>query len=159
MPIRKTGDGWFWGSQGPFATKVKALQVARAAHANGFEENEMTDPAAEFVQCLFHAVTNTHILHLQSKSYSQHVALGAYYESLIELADTYAEAYQGKYGIITGYTGDYKLPPGALEYLMEISDAIKIMRVRLPQDTELQNLIDEIASETDSTIYKLRFLA
>jgi hypothetical protein len=28
----------------------------------------------------------------------------------------------------------------------------------LPQDSELQNLVDEIASEIDSTLYKLRFL-
>jgi hypothetical protein len=36
MPIRKTQQGWYWGSKGPFLTKAKALQVARAAHASGF---------------------------------------------------------------------------------------------------------------------------
>ena len=38
MPIRKTQQGWYWGSKGPFPTKAKALQVARAAHALGFKE-------------------------------------------------------------------------------------------------------------------------
>jgi hypothetical protein len=32
------------------------------------------------------------------------------------------------------------------------------MREKLPQDSELQNLIDEIKDLIDSTIYKLRFL-
>jgi hypothetical protein len=36
MPIRKTQQGWYWGSKGPFPTKAEALQVARAAHASGF---------------------------------------------------------------------------------------------------------------------------
>jgi len=36
MPIRKTSKGWKWGSKGPFKTKKKAQQVARAAHASGY---------------------------------------------------------------------------------------------------------------------------
>ena len=35
MPIRKTKKGWKWGSKGPFKTKKKALEVARAAFAKG----------------------------------------------------------------------------------------------------------------------------
>jgi len=37
MPLRKTTKGWMWGSQGPFPTKAKALQVARAAYASGYK--------------------------------------------------------------------------------------------------------------------------
>ena len=40
MPIRKTDKGWYWGSQGPFATKAKALAVARAAYASGYKEQD-----------------------------------------------------------------------------------------------------------------------
>lgn len=36
MPIRKTKKGWKWGSKGPFKTKKKAKQVARAAYASGY---------------------------------------------------------------------------------------------------------------------------
>lgn len=39
MPIRKTDKGWYWGSKGPFATKSKALAVARAAYASGYRED------------------------------------------------------------------------------------------------------------------------
>ena len=38
MPIAKKQDGWYWGSKGPFATKVKALQVAQAAYSSGYKE-------------------------------------------------------------------------------------------------------------------------
>jgi hypothetical protein len=38
MPIVKTPKGWKWGSKGPFKTKKKAQQVARAAYAAGYKE-------------------------------------------------------------------------------------------------------------------------
>ena len=158
MPLRKTDKGWFWGSQGPFPTKAKAVSVAQAAHASGFKESEMQYTPADFVQCLFHAVTNAHILHLQTKSYAVHVALGAYYNELNELTDSYAEAYQGKYGIIEDYTTEYELPSAPLEYIISMNDYIKVAREQLPQDSELQNITDEIVALHDSTIYKLRFL-
>jgi hypothetical protein len=148
-----------WGNHGPFPTKRELLESIRYKRHEEEETDMDNNQSAAFVLGLFHAVTNTHILHLQTRSFSVHSALGSYYLALNGLVDTFAEAYQGKYGIIEGYEENYKLPsPSALEYLIEISDFIKESRVGLP-DSELQNLIDEIQSETDSTIYKLRFLA
>jgi hypothetical protein len=40
MPIRKTKKGWWWGSKGPFATRKKAEQVARAAYAHGYKSKK-----------------------------------------------------------------------------------------------------------------------
>ena len=40
MPYKKTDQGWFWGSKGPFTTKQKAIDVARAAYASGFHEEK-----------------------------------------------------------------------------------------------------------------------
>lgn len=40
MPLVKKQSGWYWGSQGPFDTKAKALQVARAAYASGYKEQK-----------------------------------------------------------------------------------------------------------------------
>ena len=164
MPISHTDKGWFWGSKGPFATKAKALAVARAAHASGFKGETMDDDldneysVQEFVLYLLHSVTNTHILHLQSRSYSEHKALEGFYTKIGDLVDDYVEAYQGKYGIIDGYESEYATPPSALEYLISLSEYVAEARKQLPQDTELQNITDEIAQLLDSTIYKLRFL-
>lgn len=158
MPVMKKPDGWYWGSKGPFQTKQKAIQVGQAAHASGFKEEAMTYTPQQFVLCLLHSVTNTHILHLQSRSYSEHKALEGYYTAIGDLIDDYVEAYQGKYGIIEGYGLEYAEPEPALEYLIGLSDYIKEARQQLPQDSELQNITDEMASLVDSTIYKLRFL-
>jgi hypothetical protein len=38
MPLVHRKSGWFWGSKGPFPSKAKALQVARAAYASGYRE-------------------------------------------------------------------------------------------------------------------------
>jgi hypothetical protein len=116
---------------------------------------------ADFILNLFHCVTNTHILHLSSRSYSEHKALGHFYEGLDALADSLAEAYQGKYGIPT-YTAKYDnaIPTGALAYLEGISTYVTEARRQdgFPQDSELQNITDEIQALINSTIYKLRYL-
>ena len=159
MPIVKKKDGWYWGSKGAFATKAQAIAVMRGAYASGYkEENQMDYTIQEFVMCLLHAQTNTHILHLQSRSYSEHKALQGLYEGLDTLIDDFVEAYQGKYGIIEGYSNDYEQPTPALEYVISLADYIKQARESIAQDSELQNIIDEIAQLVDSTLYKLRFL-
>jgi hypothetical protein len=75
-----------------------------------------------------------------------------------DLVDAYVEAYQGKFGIISNYEPVFTLPAPALEYLITLNDYVLAERADLPQDSELQNLVDEIALLIDSTIYKLRFL-
>lgn len=41
MPIERREDGWYWGSQGPFPTKAKALEVQKAAYASGHKPEHM----------------------------------------------------------------------------------------------------------------------
>ena len=116
---------------------------------------------ADFILNLFHCVTNTHVLHLSSRSYSEHMALGDFYEGLDDLADSLAEAYQGKYGIPT-YTAKYEntIPTNALAYLEGVSAYVSSARqeATYPQDSELQNITDEIQALINTTIYKLRYL-
>jgi hypothetical protein len=38
MPLIKKQSGWYWGLQGPFDTKAKALAVSRAAYASGYKK-------------------------------------------------------------------------------------------------------------------------
>jgi len=114
---------------------------------------------AEFVLMMLHAVTNTHLLHLRSRSYSEHQALGAFYPALEELVDGLAESMQGKYMTLLEYSDEYVPPQDtALEELESISDYVQETRMELPQDTEIQNQIDEIQALVNSTIYKLTFL-
>jgi hypothetical protein len=114
-----------------------------------------------FIQNLLHCVTNAHLLHLQNRSYSQHMALGDFYDGLDDLTDSLAEVIQGKYGLMTNYSANYDLPPSdPVAYLEQISGYVEASRRSgwYPQDTNIQNETDNIVSLIDSTLYKLRYL-
>lgn len=114
---------------------------------------------SEFVLMLLHAVTNTHLLHLKSRSYAEHMALGAFYPALEELVDTLAESMQGKYMALLEYPDVYIAPQETgLEELEALSEYVQFTRGELPQDSELQNQIDTIQELINSTVYKLNFL-
>jgi len=119
---------------------------------------EYEKPAGQFVAVLLHSATATHFLHLQSRNYAEHVALAEYYDAIVELADKWAEAYQGCYNIITSYPSDFALAKDAVQYLRKIKAFVEAIREDLPQDSALQNIVDEIVDQIASTLYKLRFL-
>jgi len=120
--------------------------------------SKYNESAAAFVSVLFHSATVTHFMHLQTKSFAQHMALGEYYDAIVELADKWAEAYQGCYDIITNYPKDFHLASEPVKYLTQIKDFVDDIRKDLPSESQLQNIVDEIADQIDSTLYKLRFL-
>lgn len=117
------------------------------------------EPTAEFIITLMHARTNAHLLHLRSKSYAQHMALNAFYDGIGDLIDTFAENYQGIYGVIDDYPAVYDPPKAdpAIE-LGYVDRYLTRQREKIPQDSNLQNIVDEIATLVQSTIYKLKFL-
>lgn len=111
---------------------------------------------------LFYSREIAHREHLKTTSYAQHKALGDFYDGIIPLADSLAEAYQGRNGIM-------KYIPFAVFKLegQKNCDKIKFLlskveteRKKLDQkDTTIQNIIDEIVGLYLSTIYKLEFLS
>ena len=114
--------------------------------------------AAEFVQTLLHASTNTHLLHWQSKSYAEHQALGTFYEELTELTDTLAEVIMGKYGMTFEFSNNYYIPAKTgKQELEELKAYVQEERKELPQDSEIQNEVDNIANLINKTLYLLRF--
>ena len=120
--------------------------------------SKYNESAAAFVSVLFHSATVTHFMHLQTKSFAQHMALGEYYDAIVDLADKWAEAYQGCYDIITNYPKDFHLATDPVKYLTQIKEFVDNIRKDLPSESQLQNIVDEIADQIDSTLYKLRFL-
>ena len=114
--------------------------------------------AALFVSVLFHSGTNAHFMHLQTKSYSEHKALGSYYEAVIDLADRWAETYQGCYSVIDTYPSDFHIAKVPLTYIEKIKDFVDGIRKVLPDDSHLMNIIDELCELIDTTIYRLREL-
>ncbi len=169
MPIRHTDKGWMWGTKGPFPTKTKALQVARAAHANGYqqEENSMEEldmgACAEFVGALLHSATVTHFYHLQVQGAgadAAHRALAAYYDGIVEAVDAVAESIQGAYDtIIKPYPPMFaNSTDEPLAYLKKLRDYVRTKREALPQDSEIQNEVDAVATLINRTCYRLERL-
>lgn len=117
--------------------------------------------AGELVSRCFHARTVAHILHLKTRSYAAHKALNEFYDEIVPLADSFAEAYQGDYGIIESYPQKFgAMPSDGLAMLEELSSWLEKNRFECcdEDDTYLQNIIDEIVALIRSTQYKLKFL-
>lgn len=117
---------------------------------------------ADFVGYLFLARDVTHSVHLNTRSYAKHVALNAFYDGVVELADKFAEAYQGRHGLIGPVTlQSAKRTGNVVEFLEDQMAELEKCRYEVcdKTDTPIQNIIDEIIGLYLSTIYKLKFLA
>ena len=117
---------------------------------------------AEFIGCMFLARDVAHSVHLNTRSYAKHKALNKFYDGIIDLADTFAEMYQGRHGLIGPISlHSAKKTSNIVEFLTDSLTEIEAERYKVcdKDDTALQNIIDEIVGLYLSTLYKLRFLA
>ena len=118
--------------------------------------------AADFVGILFLARDVTHSVHLNTRSYSKHVALNIFYERIIRATDDFAEAYQGRYGLMGPITlHSAKKTSNVIEFLQDSLKQIEDARYDVcdKSDSSLQQLIDNIVEIYLRTLYKLKFLA
>jgi hypothetical protein len=112
---------------------------------------------------LFTARDAAHELHLKTRSFAAHMALGDLYEELIELADDLAEAYQGKYGLIDMgrcqvlMSWDKTSPVAFIQQLAGWAETSR--SAFSPADTNLLNDWDNVISLIYKTKYKLENLA
>lgn len=110
----------------------------------------------QFVATSLALRTATHLAHLSSRSYAEHVALGDFYDGLVPLVDTYAELYMGLTQRIKSWP-KAELPDDEpvqmlREYLAEH------VRPELEDDhgsEAMKNTLAEIEALTLRTIYKL----
>jgi DNA-binding ferritin-like protein len=165
MPVHKKDDGWYWGSKGPFPTKQKAIQVGQAAYASGYREEAQMDKelTAQFIGTLLHSATLTHFKHWLVTgvgSDAAHRALGDYYDEIVDLVDSLTESIQGAYDeLIQPYADSFDNSPlEPLPYMRALRQYVRTQRAGLPQDSEIQNEIDGIATLINHTIYRLTFL-
>jgi chloramphenicol O-acetyltransferase len=117
---------------------------------------------ADFVGELFLARDVAHSVHLNTRSFSKHSALNTFYDEVIDLADKFAEAYQGRHGLIGPISlMSAKKNGNIIEFLEQSLKDIEGMRYEVcdKNDTPIQNIIDEIVGLYLSTLYKLKFLA
>lgn len=113
---------------------------------------------AEFVATLLHSATVTHFMHWATGSRSDHLALGEYYEQIIERVDSLAESYMGRYEKLTKFPNEFHSATEPVGYMKSIQSFVEEARKSLPQDSELQNRIDDIAELINHTLYQLKDL-
>jgi hypothetical protein len=118
------------------------------------------EPYGLFIGTLMQSRNQAHIFHLQTPSFAAHKALRNYYEDIVELIDGLVESYQGRYGILRGYKMEsiIKEDDSVVTYFEGLCKFVEIIRTKVPQDSYIQNEIDNVVNLIESTKYKLKFL-
>lgn len=128
---------------------------------NLISEQKSNKDFSEMMSLLLHSRTQTHTLHLQTKSFAEHMALNGYYDGIGDLVDGLVESYQGQYGIIESYKSydivSYKSTEATIKYLQDLCNKVNSLR-DCCKDSYIQNQIDTVCELINSTVYKLRFL-
>jgi DNA-binding ferritin-like protein len=118
------------------------------------------DEFVQLISTLLASRQQAHIFHWQVQgvgSYSAHKALNKYYDEIVELFDGLVESFQGRYGIQRGYTSpaSFKEDGQFVNYFEALSMYVETIRTKIPQDSYIQNQVDEIVDLIETTKYKL----
>lgn len=113
----------------------------------------------KFIGALFNARNEAHRIHLDTESYAQHMALGNFYDSIIDLADSFAEAVKGKHGkFVISYDINFQAD-SALDFIIQFTEWLVNEGIKLiPEDSYLLNILDEIQALAYSIKYKIETL-
>lgn len=116
---------------------------------------------SRLVSKTFNTRNAAHLAHFRTRSYAQHVALGAFYDGIIDKVDAIVEAYQGTHGLIVVSMDAYAIDHTAiLEHLQSEMHWIKANREQIANGSpSVLNMLDDLHGLYAATVYKLRFLA
>ena len=100
-----------------------------------------------------------HKTHLATGNYARHMALGDFYDEIIDEIDEIVECYQGQFDLIRPVPAE---PP--------VGDPVKVLQADVAWinanrqqitkgDSSLANLLDGLVATYQRTLYKLRFLS
>lgn len=114
----------------------------------------------QLVSRVFATRNAAHLAHWATNSYSEHVALGEFYDGLIDAVDALVEARQGAFGLI----GDVDVEPiDKDDIVMHIAQEAKWIEQNADKITgnirALQNLLDALTDLYLTTHYKLTKLS
>lgn len=111
----------------------------------------------EFFGTLQESITTTWRKHLQSDKNSEHEILNTFYEEMPDLVDALIEAYQADHEVVKNYSNLLNEDMTPVEYLTELK-SITLQGRDLMDSPELESLCDDILTQIDSTLYKLKHL-
>lgn len=108
---------------------------------------------------VFYARNLAHFEHWRTKSYSQHKALGNFYDDVIEALDNLVEAYQGAFELVGNIPAPKDTPSDCLKCFEADAAWIEEHHEEICKGNRaVANLIDSVTDVYLSTIYKLRNL-
>ena len=121
------------------------------------------EEVAKFISTLLNSRQQSQVYHWQAVgegSNAAHLTLAAYYDAIIDLVDALVESIQGRNGIIRGYDLNFSVKEdnSPLRYFQALVKYVEVVRQRLPQDSYVQNQVDEIVALIETTKYKLENL-
>lgn len=114
----------------------------------------------ELVAKVFAVRNLTHLEHWRTKSFAQHMALGDFYDEVIDLLDNLVEAYQGNFGKIGKVKLVNETEEDCIKCLTNDVAWIAKNRSEIAQEVDaLENIVDEITGLYLKTLYKLENLS
>jgi DNA-binding ferritin-like protein len=125
-------------------------------------EQAQQDVLSEVAMLLLHGVTAAHVHHwntLGPGSFAEHEAIGEFYEELEDLADSLIEGCLLGSKIISAQ-GALFLGETSASLVQHIYDRMSVLRKSngFPQESEVQNVVDEIQMLCRHTLFKLNRL-
>ena len=113
----------------------------------------------EIVSYFNNAKQQAIVWHHQTTSFSEHKGLENFYDEIVDLLDDLSESYAGIYGRLTPYEVDdlvdWTSTEATIAYYKGCYEWLVIERKTAPQDSFIQNQLDEITQLLGSTLYKL----
>ena len=106
----------------------------------------------KFIGTLFQSRDMMHIAHLQTTGFAEHKALNGYYDGILELTDTFSEVYFGRNKRVEIVIPESK-NMDAVSHLKEMQSIVDSERSNY--SSELQNIMDEMLSLINKTLYLL----
>lgn len=135
---------------------MKQKQISTYKRIFKEDENE----SSNYVIKLLEIADQIKIFHLQTTGYASHIALGGFYYQISTFTDSFCEkriGLENKRPTVNGQSislKDFK-EEELISYVNETLNYFKSLRNEFSSNTELQNLVDEMTTETNKLKYLL----
>jgi len=111
----------------------------------------------EILQKFFEARDTIHLLHLHTKSFAEHKALGKFYDEWLESADEFIEKYQGRFAVrIEGkisIVADTSIVSDV--YIRSLYDFLNQVETSIAGNSDLLNVVADLKGLVNRALYML----
>jgi hypothetical protein len=122
------------------------------------DNNGMKDIEA-FTLALLNSATCAHLQHWQTKNYSRPQGSEEVLFGHPRLVDRLAETYMGRNGLVGDFDEEFEIEKDPVRYFKALQKYVDDSRKHIGDESELQNIIDEILDLINSTLYRLQNLS